>query len=336
MNRYGSYRALLANSLSAVAGSIDVYNRPSLDYRDQAAVILLVNGRELLFKAIFSKNRVPIFYPKEQGKPYQSLSIWDAFNRTAKYFPIWVPHQAVGKNLEVLVKFRNAATHLYTQRGLAHAINMLTQTSVVNYRELVLYLFDLDIARRMNLVLQPLGFGPDLDPMTYLKQSLVKTRSSRVVAEITATINNAIRDLESEGVDISCFMSVYKIRFESVKKLENADLVVGVAATPDESAGYVVQRSFDPNDPNWLRQKEILEILKDIHGIFVSQYVFQALVWKYQIKTNPKYCWVADEGVLTKYSREIIAMFRRLDRGSVEQALDDYRNYQRSRPKARR
>ncbi|HUZ01364.1 MAG TPA: hypothetical protein VMU89_13520 [Thermomicrobiaceae bacterium] len=161
-------------------------------------------------------------------------------------------------------------------------------------------------------------------------------RSSRVVAEITATINNAIRDLESEGVDISCFMSVYKIRFESVKKLENADLVVGVAATPDESAGYVVQRSFDPNDPNWLRQKEILEILKDIHGIFVSQYVFQALVWKYQIKMNPKYCWVADEGVLTKYSREIIAMFRRLDRGSVEQALDDYRNYQRSRPKARR
>ena len=74
MNKFGSYRALIKNSQAAICAGIEVYNRPALEYRDQSAVLLLINAYELMLKVELSKKRVPIFYPKERDKPYRSLT----------------------------------------------------------------------------------------------------------------------------------------------------------------------------------------------------------------------------------------------------------------------
>jgi hypothetical protein len=44
MNPFGSYRALLGNSISALAAAIEIYNKPRIECRDECTVILLVNA----------------------------------------------------------------------------------------------------------------------------------------------------------------------------------------------------------------------------------------------------------------------------------------------------
>ncbi|KXS37104.1 MAG: hypothetical protein AWU58_2136 [Methanohalophilus sp. T328-1] len=52
MNLRGSYRALRDNSKSAMLACIEIYNKPSFQYRNETFIILLLNSWELLFKAI--------------------------------------------------------------------------------------------------------------------------------------------------------------------------------------------------------------------------------------------------------------------------------------------
>ena len=66
MNYRGSYRKLLGNSKAAMMAAIEIYNKPTFAYRDECAVILLLNAWELFLKAILSKNAKSVFYPKRE------------------------------------------------------------------------------------------------------------------------------------------------------------------------------------------------------------------------------------------------------------------------------
>ena len=78
MNYRGSYRHLLRNAKAAMLGAIEIYNKPQFDYRDECFVILLLNAWELLLKALLSKKKKSIFYPKKRKEPYRTLSLQDA------------------------------------------------------------------------------------------------------------------------------------------------------------------------------------------------------------------------------------------------------------------
>ena len=81
MNLKGSYRALSSNSKAAMLAAIEIYNKPQIAYRDECFIILIVNAWELLLKAILSKNKQRIFYPKERGKDYRTFTIQDSLNK---------------------------------------------------------------------------------------------------------------------------------------------------------------------------------------------------------------------------------------------------------------
>lgn len=336
MNRYGSCRALLANSQAALVSAVELYNKPTLEYRTESSVILLVNAWELLFKAILSQKRISIYRPKERNKPYQSLSIWEAEERAGPFLPPWVPRTAVAKNLAVLVDIRNAAIHLYNQPGFGVLVTSLAQTCVVNYREALLHIFDIDVAWKFNLVLNPIGFGYDLDPSTYIEKVMSDSKASRELATVVSAIDSSLAALELEGTDTSCFMQWYRVRLESVKKMSQADFVVGVTGNVDDANAIVVERRMDPNDPNWIRQKDIIAEIDDLHGIRFTQHVFQALVWKLKIKEQSRFCWTATEGVLTKYARDVITHLHRLDRETIERAMQEYKAELASRRKSKR
>ena len=74
MNLTGSYRALRSNSRAAILAAIEIYNKPQIEYRDECFTILLINAWELLLKAILSKHKQRIFYPKRRHEPYRTLS----------------------------------------------------------------------------------------------------------------------------------------------------------------------------------------------------------------------------------------------------------------------
>ncbi len=309
--------------------AIEIYNKPQIAYRDECFVILLINAWELILKAILSKNRQRIYYRKERNKPYRTFSISDALNKAGPFFPASVSFEPVNQNIRFLIRYRDNAIHFYNQPGFGVVIHGLAQTSITNYRDLVCGIFAKDIADEMTITLLPLSFGVQPDPIQFLKEASAEPSRSRAVAEFVRDIGSVTDAFETRGIDTARFLTQYRVKLVSVKKVKSSDVQVGMKpiAAPGEIA--VVERRQDPNITHPLQQKHILEkIGPDLMGVRFTSYTFQAIARKFRIKEKSHLCWrPANESESPKYSMEIIAFLRKLSRTDIEKAKDDYRSY---------
>jgi EC042_2821-lke REase/Protein of unknown function (DUF3644) len=308
-----------------MVSAIEVYNKPRSEYRDETFSILLINAWELLLKAILSKNHETVFYRKRRRQPYRTLSWQDAFERAKRYFPKIVDPTPVRRNLELITTYRDNAIHFYNERELAALIWALAQTSILNYRDLLLGIFGINLASEVNWRIMPLGAQEPIDPIQYIertKQGHGKIRPAlrQYIDEILA----AAGDLKTAGADTARFMTVFNVKLESVKKIGEADVLVGVAKANGQGGPLVVERTLDPNKSHPLRQKEVLPRMPTLHGKPFTAHTFQAIVWKYGLKEDPRYCWRATEGVLTKYSNDVVPFIQRLTEADVQAAITDY------------
>ena len=331
MNYQGSYRALRDNACAAMIAAIEIYNKPNISYRDECTSILLINAWELLLKAIISKNKQSIYYPKERNKPYRTLSIGDSLSKSKTLFLTEIPIEPVAKNMDFILIYRNNSTHFYNQKGFSALMYPLMQTSIINFRDLTWSIFQKDIKDMINIVLLPLSLGASLDPIEFFKKEELRSPTSKAVTQFVSEIANATKTLEDGGYDTSRLLMTISVKLESTKKYSSADIVAGVSREiPSGSGGpLIIERRFDPNDPNWIRQKDILEKLSALYGIKLNRFVFQALIWKYDIKQKRNMCWIADEGVLTKYSNEIIYFFKTLSQGEI--AISEFKAFKKAR-----
>jgi hypothetical protein len=82
---------------------------------------------------------------------------------------------------------------------------------------------------------------------------------------------------------------------------------------------------MDPNETHPLLTMAVVNTVGTLHGVPFTSNAFQAIAWKYGLKTNPTFCWKAKEGNLIKYSREAVTFIKRLTPGDVELAKNEYR-----------
>lgn len=332
MNPFGSYRALLGNSLAALSAAIEVYNKPRIQYRDECTVILIVNAWELLLKAILSKHRVRIFYPKRRNEPYRTYSLSDALNRATPLFPAAVDFDATAKNLELLVEYRDNAVHFYNETGFGVLIYALAQTAITNFRDLVNAVFDKDLSHEVNLSLLPLALGTPLDPIEFVRARQADARTSRSVKQFTARLRDLVVDLETKGRDTGRLFTVFHAKLVSTKKIAQADLTVGVQAGAGAGPPVLVERAVDPNRTHPYRESDIitraghpggLDIA--IAGTPLTQFPFRAIGYYLKAKEDPKYCWADQTGAVTRYSDSYVERLRSLSPEELTAALRAYR-----------
>lgn len=333
MNLFGSYRAFLRNSKSAILAAIEIYNKPTIQYREECFVILLINAWELLLKAMLSKARRRIYYPKKRGQPYRTLDLFDSLNTAKDLFPTDVPYLAIARNLDRLFDYRNKCVHFYNKPGFASIVYALAQTSVLNYRDVLHAQFNVQLGDEITYVLLPISLRAQLDPIEFIRQKGGSTKHDKAVAEFLAALQEAVQELSDAGIDPGRLLTTYRVSLQSVKKISQADVTVGVEGASAKPGTIVVEKRFDPNDPNWVRQKDIIAQIDALHGINFTSHVCQALVWKYNLKDDRRYCWRAREGVLTKYSNEVVVFLRSLSESDVDRALRDYKAYMTGRRK---
>jgi hypothetical protein len=153
------------------------------------------------------------------------------------------------------------------------------------------------------------------------------------VNQFLTELASALKEVESQGLDTGRLMTVFRVKLESVKKVAHSDVIVGVQANSrgQRSGPLVIEKRFDPNDPNWVRRKEILEEITELHGRRFTSYTFEAIIWHNKIKENPRLCWISGEGILTKYSKEIIAFIKRLSKNQVDGSISAYKEHLRAR-----
>ena len=324
MNYRGSYKKLLGNSRAALVAAIEIYNKPMFEYRNECTVILLLNAWELLTKAILSKNKTSIYYPKERNQPYKTLSLSDAISKAQPHFPSSIPYIAVKSNLELLRMYRDNAVHFYNAEDFGIVLYSLSQTSIVNYRDVSKNSFDIDLADNINWRLLPLGIRPPIDALSYISGESSVPRST-AVRQFLSELVNAVNELKEVSQDTGRLLTIYDVKLESVKTIGDADVVIGIS---EETNGpLAILRTQDPNKSHPLRQKEVLERIPSLHGYRFTSHKFQAVIWWYSLRERPQYCWRADEGILTKYSHDIVPFISQLTKGEVDSALDNYRKF---------
>jgi len=330
MNLRGSYRALRSNSEAAMLAAIEIYNKPQFSYRDECFTILLVNAWELLLKAILSKNRQRIYYPKKRKQPYRTFSIQDALEKSRTFFPVSIEFEPVRQNITLLITYRDNSIHFYNQQDFGVIVYGLAQTSIINYRDLMVRVFEIDMADRMSISLLPLSFRLQPDPIQFLRRSKTKPPRNSAVNQFLREISQVTTELESQGLDTGRFLTVYRANLQSVKKISSADVVVGIKGSSNGDP-LVIERRVDPNISHPLRRKDICdEIGDELSGVRFTTYTFEAIAWRLGWKETGHLCWRSNIGGLTRYSNEVPALLKRLSKAQIEDALTEFGRYRRN------
>jgi hypothetical protein len=330
MNYRGSYRRLRENAQSALLAGIEVYNKPRFAYRDEVVVILLLNAWELLLKAVVSKSGQGIFYRKRRNEPYRSLSLTDAMAKAenASTWPASVSAMAVRENLAALSTYRDNAVHFYNEPGFEGVIYSLAQTAIINFKDVLSETFGADLTEEITWHLLPLGVRSPIDPIEFLngRGTADKERSLPVQAFLVE-LGESARRLEAAQVDTGRLMTVMNVHLQSTKKVQSSDVVVGISSSPEVESVIVTTR-MDPNRSHPLRQKDVLERLKD--RPLLNSYGWQAIVWQLGLKEKPQLCWRDESVNLVKWSNEVVAIAHDLPDDEVRKARAAYRAHQQS------
>ncbi len=312
--------------------AVEIYNKPGIAYREESFTILLPNAWELALKALLSKNGKSIFYPKKRKQPYRTLSWQDALTAAEKYFPASLPALPVRKNLDLLSTYRDNAVHFYNAKAFGCVIYALAQTSIVNFRNLLEYSFNVEFGEEFTWHLMPLGMHPPVDPVEYISKGYESEKLGKsAIRQFIAELVSAFKEVQDAGAETTRLMTVFTLKLESAKKTQVADAIVGVTTSDTTIGPLAIFKTQDPNVTHPLRQKDVMAEVETLHGKAFTTYTFQALVWKHQIREDPQFCWRATEGVLTRYSRDIIPWIRALTNADVQTALDQYKQYQTQR-----
>lgn len=290
-------------------------------------MFLIINAWELSLKALLSRAGQSIFYPKKRSQPYRTLTWQDALNRAVgkRIWPDDLPHRAIEENLDLLNTYRDNVVHFYNAPGFGVIIHGLAQTSILNYRDLLRGAFDQELASEISWQLMPLEIEPPIDPLNFLKGIRPAEANTRAVEQFLTALRNATATLEEEGVDTGRLLTAFDVSLQSVKKVEKADVVIGVDST-SSAEQVLVTRRMDPNITHPYRQTEVLEKL----GRGVSSYTFQAVVWRFQLRDKAEMFWQDQRRVLSKWwSPEVVIYVNRLSKAQIEEAVADYREYRR-------
>jgi hypothetical protein len=324
---YVSYKYLRDSAKSALLGAIEVYNKPSLAYREETFAVLLVNAWELLLKAILAKNDENIFYPKKRGEPYRTVSITDATKRclNTAVLPTDYQTKAAFANLALLIEYRDSTIHFYNQPGFRVVIYSLAQTSVANFNELLEKTMGHGLGSQLPGSLLPIGLEPPCDPIIFLQDVRAgRAKGNPAVSSYMREIGQAVQWLEAEGLDTGHLMTVFEVHLHSAKKIKSADLDVSVS---NDGSGTVVIQPRDPNKTHPFLHGGIVDKKLTVDGTTIGSYQFQALTYYFGWKGDPRYHWADSSGAVQRYTSEVIRIIKGLTREELSAALAAYKQH---------
>lgn len=326
---------LLEHSKEAMMAAIEIYNKPTIRYRNECTAILLVNSWELVLKALLVLNRKSIFAETNDPNIQARTISWrKAWNKSQPFLPPSLANTATESNLDALAMYRDRAIHCYNSSDVGILLYFIFQATIANYRDLLKDAWDIDIADEMTWHLLPIAMKPPTDIVSHLGRATESSDNS-VASTFLSEIKDRLHGLMRSDGNVGRFLIRVTVALESIKKIDNANVVFGIDGKASSDDPSVVVRRQDPNQSHPFRQKDILAKIEQTGDKKLTSYVFQAIVWKYKLKTDIKYCWNANEGILTKYSSETVKLIQTLSAAEVEDVVAAYRDYCRKRRQAR-
>jgi hypothetical protein len=285
----------LQKAEAALLSAIEVYNRPTFEYREETFAILALNAWELLVKAKLlaeHNNRIRALYTFERrtlrnGRQSQkfylkrnrsgaplSHSLWKAITELENTTTMRVD-TAIKSNLEALTEIRDSAIHfLVASPQLAKLVLEVGTAAVRNFIELARSWFERDLSGR-HFFLMPIGF---IDPADAASAINLSKEEAKLIAYIAKLASQSTTGSGSYNITLEVNLSF--------KRTKAAGALV-VAITNDPNSPHVTLTEDDFKKVYKWTYQELLDQLKKRYTDFKINQKFLGI--KNPLMTDPKF-----------------------------------------------
>lgn len=286
---------LVSKSQEAFIMGVELYNKPTIQYRVEGFSFFICNAWELMLKAYLIKtNGEQCIYYEKNGNRTISLSNCINMVFTNKKDPLRM-------NLEQILELRNTSTHFITMEYEQIYVPFF-QSCVLNYSNKMLEFFKVDITQNIpaNFLTLSLKLSP-IDP------DEIQARYPKIVAErMLSTMKHLSNSMPATGNDKYAVLIKHDVYITKKSELATASITIAKDA---ETAAFIIKDTKDMQLACPHRRAKCIELInrrlkaekinfvnpsKDVadkkYHIFTTRH-FDLIVKFYHIKDEPKYCY---------------------------------------------
>lgn len=293
---------LLHKSTEAFILGIEIYNKPTIQYRVEGFSFFICNAWELMLKShmIKSMGENSIYFP---DNPERTISLENCIKRvfTNNKDPLRL-------NLEKIIELRNISTHYVTEEYEMIYIPLF-QSCVINFSEKIEEFHGFDIT-----TLIPQNFLTLNVSMQAIEDYSIRAKYPEEIANKLISVNEEITKLSS--VRSQKFAIKIEHHHYLVRDRSKATSLIGIDNNADAKV-KIIKELKDPNLTHPYNMKGIIDAVnkqlqksninlinhnvKDGKDPF-NKYVFQLIVNYCDLKMNPQYCYTYKTGKSTFYN----------------------------------
>lgn len=307
------YEFLKQKSIDSFLLCIEIFNKPTIDYRLEGCVFFLCNAWELMLKAKLLKDDKTIYYPKSK----RTLSLSDCASKvmTNKNDPVRV-------NLQIISTLRNTATHDIIPEFEIVYLPYLT-FCVKKYADKMYEYLDVNISDYIKS-----DFISLFTNNRRIEENQILSKYGKNMKTIFDEKISDILNIQSKNPDAEIGYAV-AINLKRVNNISKADFTFYSSNNPSDKNIQYIDRYLDLNETHSLTHHKIAEevdkIIKKERIAFIplrdplptennpdpnifTTACLDMLLKKYDIKNNSDYCQKINNGksVIHKYSSSLI------------------------------
>jgi len=228
-------KCLVKNSIAGIFSAIEIHNKPTIKYRYEIVVLILLNAWELLLKGYLYKYHKDIKLINKDGTTKSFENCLNIVN-----IKIGKDFNPIQENLKVLYGYRNQIAHFYIEE-LDTIIYSLISKNVIFYSQFLKYHFKIDLSVDSDLILLPIGFKKPISPLDYISNKSVSNYASKEVKSFIKSITDASQRLNDLKIDETIFVD-FKMNLTNVNRLNNADIIAGIDNTQENELKFKVTK----------------------------------------------------------------------------------------------
>lgn len=289
---------LVLNSYGAFNSAIEIHNKPNFQYRYETVVILLLNAWELILKAFVRKYSKKTIFNKD-GTTISLDRCLVLFENYINENGIRSKFIATKNNIVLLEAYRNNCIHYYNEKFLDPVLFSLISKNIIDFNSFNVEFFKCEPIVMTNLFISPIGFKLPFNPIDFLNKNYIGKNQNSAGSEFLNKVVKTICSLEEEKTDDSIVIG-FDLYLNSIKKVENSDLVVAIDNQSGKTVGVkkVYNLSDDKEtvkvnvtDEEWFSiykygYKDLVRILRKKRKKFIQNFEFNNSIKELKKDTN--------------------------------------------------
>lgn len=230
------YNFLKNKSIESFLLSIEIFNKPTINYRLEGCVFFLCNAWELMLKAKLLKENISIYYPNSG----RTLSLNDAAAKimTNKKDPVRV-------NLNIITTLRNTATHDIIPEFEIVYMPFLT-FCVKSYADKMYDYLGVNISKYIKT-----DFLSLFTNNRTINESEILSSYGENIKNIFDSKISSIKEVIDENPDMSIGYNVV-INLARINNKSKADFTFYASKNPKDTNVKYIDRYLDPNETHSL------------------------------------------------------------------------------------